>query len=657
MTENAPVFLPSRALPTPPDSPRKRRRHLRESEETNGEMSLEQYLYRSDPYRSTSIAHPLPYPLTIKPAADSIRSNVSQYHTSILEILNTYGFSGECYISVDEVTKPNYPGGEKPTVILRIQYLHNAILPLVLGEARDHIHNMLLQNGVSLDIEIVDLQNCFQPSLFIIQPDDPTVGPYEEAREGLIQLLTRELSESWRTLCLFNVGSSESKAIAAIVIFIDPQTYCDWTSLQRSILQEVRQFLDATISLGVEFLPGGASFVADISAQTSVPPETHQNIQGAEPKSMLDLMDGIGRLQMGMSIGLKGEQGGGTMGGFVTIQRGDIISQGILTNYHVVRPSTPMVTDTDRKGISFGHSNCPTIEVIYPVTKDAKKTQEEAQDNREILRKRLEYLIERENNYNLIERKLSHAELGHLTDTEAKYWISENALQAVKDMPIKIGNVLYASGLGVMGSSILDWAFVEITEPGVKKFFRRGSMPNIPRSSRPNRYEARDVLESAGTPLWGFQVMRKGAWYCMVGRTTEEAGVCNGALASCHWRKDEARYDEAGNKVILAEVTHEYVVLNKQLYEYDSKQSPFCHSGDSGSFIINADGYVCGLLYGYLCSSSGPIGTSVNAGLVTCMGDVQKSVEALATPRDIHGRPIGVPAKLSLPELQSSPIV
>lgn len=42
-------------LPTPPLSPRKRRRHLRESDDAEGDMSLEQYLQLVKVYRSTSM--------------------------------------------------------------------------------------------------------------------------------------------------------------------------------------------------------------------------------------------------------------------------------------------------------------------------------------------------------------------------------------------------------------------------------------------------------------------------------------------------------------------------------------------------------------------------------------------------------------------------
>lgn len=104
-------------------------------------------------------------------------------------------------------TTARYPGGDQPVLTLRINYWRDAVIPRVLGEARDRIRELLVQNGISIDIEIVDSQNCFRPSLFAIKPDDQAVAPFEQARGQLIDLLTRELGERWRNLCLFNVGS------------------------------------------------------------------------------------------------------------------------------------------------------------------------------------------------------------------------------------------------------------------------------------------------------------------------------------------------------------------------------------------------------------------------------------------------------------------
>ncbi|KAJ9316435.1 hypothetical protein DTO271D3_3240 [Paecilomyces variotii] len=642
MAERTPSFLP-----TPPDSPRKRRRHLRESDETNGWMSLERYLYRTDPYRSTTVTHPLPYPLSIEPANDAIKRRISQYHTHIEAILSDYGFHGPHEIDVNVVTKPGYPGGDQPVVALRINCWRAAVIPRVPGEARDRIYELLARNGISIDIEIVDSQNCFRPSLFAIKPDDQAVAPFEQARGRLIGVLTRELGERWSNLCLFNVGSFKEKATASIVVMVDPGTNCDWSGLRFSMLREVGH--DPNISLQVEFLPGEASPLLT-SVPRSLQPEQDTD-EGIPPLSQLDKMDRIGRLQRGMSIGLRGEEGGGTMGGFVTITRGRVTHRGILTSYDVVRPSIPASTviETDRKGISIDRPNCPKIEIIYPATKDARATKEDAKSMLEQTKTRLNGMIQRKDNRKLVGKEVKTAELKRIEDVEKAYDRRQQTLQAVQGMPTRIGEVEFASGMGVSGATLLDWAFVEITEPEAQKFFRCDQVPQVPVRMRPCIDTSKQVHFSfQEEPLNGIGVMEKGEYYAMVGRTSgTQTGICNGTQASCHWRKNHIRYDEFGEAVDAAQITHEYVIINEMRKGNKTFQDPFCQPGDSGAFMINTKGEVCGLLYGYL-DTYVSLSDYIYSGLATCMGSIKLSIQALTTPRDAQGRPTGIPVELGL---------
>ena len=75
-------------LMTQPPSPGKRRRFLRESEDIDGEMSLEDYLYRSDPFRSSTFEHPWPLPLMMKEPEVELRFDGPRFRPFLPEILS-----------------------------------------------------------------------------------------------------------------------------------------------------------------------------------------------------------------------------------------------------------------------------------------------------------------------------------------------------------------------------------------------------------------------------------------------------------------------------------------------------------------------------------------------------------------------------------------
>lgn len=286
-------------------------------------MCIEDYLYRSDPFRCTSVNHPLPYPISTGPASSIITAEASRHYAPIADILKEYGFYGRYDINVVEITRPKYPGGERPTTTLLIQYRSGTVFPCVPERACDEIRNLLHRNLVDLHVEIVDVEHCFMPSLFAISPEHPTVQPYEQAKNDLIQILLKELRNNWRSLCLFQVGSSKKNAVASIVVLVDPRTNADFSNIGLWMLREVRRFLDPNTPLQIEFLPGDASqFPGDRTSPSSPPSQGSGG--GAIALSQLHLMDGVRRLQCGMSIGIKGIEDGGTMGGFITFKRKNV---------------------------------------------------------------------------------------------------------------------------------------------------------------------------------------------------------------------------------------------------------------------------------------------------------------------------------------------
>ncbi|KAL1848195.1 hypothetical protein Plec18170_008105 [Paecilomyces lecythidis] len=367
-------------------------------------------------------------------------------------------------------------------------------------------------------------------------------------------------------------------------------------------------------------------------------------------------MDGIGRLKMGMSISPKGQDSiAGTMGGFVTFTRDGVTHQGLLTTYDVVRPFISTATEADRNSISIDRPSCPNIEIIYPAIKDARQTMIHAEAEVKELKEQLDKLTERKNNYELVGKELGLTELERLDIVQKQLEDCGKALQAVQGIPFRIGKVIFASGMGFSGTALLNWAFVEITEPGVLKFFRRDQMPDVPECQRPYRQlpntnsHNKIVFYFQGQSLTRIGVLEKGEFCVTVGRSSgTQVGFCNGTKASCLWRKNKIRYDGNGNTADAAKITHEYVVVSEYGIAGRIRDQPFCEPGDSGAFLINPKAEVCGLLYGYMSGTWAEPEWYVNVGLVTCMKDVSMSIQALATPRDAQGNPTGT-VELDLP--------
>ena len=115
--------------------------------------------------------------------------------------------------------------------------------------------------------------------------------------------------------------------------------------------------------------------------------------------------------------------------------------------------------------------------------------------------------------------------------------------------------------------------------------------------------------------------------------------------------------------LVELDYTEELVILNREVGEWIDEPSDFCQPGDSGSWLIDSNQEVAGLLFGSITGLCGPLnknrltsGPYVNAGLVTSMAEVQKSIAAWITLRDSNGAPTGLPGVLSLPPTLESPI-
>lgn len=103
-------------LPSPPRPPRERRRWLRDSDDSAGKMAIETYIYRSEPYRLSTVSVPLPLPMK-----DVVsRANLDLEDPGSAELLSQME---RVAFRVLNILKPGYPDGDGPVETLRLEGL------------------------------------------------------------------------------------------------------------------------------------------------------------------------------------------------------------------------------------------------------------------------------------------------------------------------------------------------------------------------------------------------------------------------------------------------------------------------------------------------------------------------------------------------------
>ncbi len=646
---------------TLPVTPQERRQLLQTAQAAKIWMSIEKYLLKTDPYRCSTSNARFPLPLTLNRTDPSLTQQLQEdkgLRSLILYFLTKYGLL-EPDFDFYNVSKPAYPNGgdvQVPMLIINVD-VGDEVSTTGWQPVSLFLHNLLCQRGYrGVCVEIQDRNRYFQPSLFPLSPGDSAVKSYEAVRKVLIEIIRKELPHSWSMMSIFKVGRDSTQAMPMIVVMVQPLAKQNWWEMKKQMGKITR--------LGIEFVIG--------SCQPLTPPVASCNQPGRQLTAGLTPWP-----KLGCSIGVEGEQGAGTLGGFVTLSCGGKDHRGILTCAHVVEPpSSARVSikqKADREGTRYeDKASEPTkTKVRYFAQKDIEVTKDLVQTRTSFLRERI--------------GELTHSETMRTTmmgdEPRAKDRIEilklelaefESMLPTLERMPISIGRVLISSGKAISATkSSLDWAFVEVDSKSKEIFDNpdKNLLP-LPKSSgiygkNASSYDKglENYLAIGGrNQVHGFSEVRKGHWYFKVGRTTDvTTGICHGTEVYCNLIgiKHRTRYDETKMRPTLERVdyTEELVIMNRQSGQAVHEQSDFCQSGDSGAWLIDVNHCVAGLLFGSMTGLCGPpnkdqprTGTYVNAGLVTSMTEVQKSIAAWTTPRDSNGAPTGSPGVLSLPQ-------
>lgn len=641
-------------LPSPPASPTrapapgppsKRRRELSESEENEGPMTIEAYLYRTDPYRSTDLRPLWPLPLVREKCDEIITTRLNspqglRLREQVIACLKDHGIATSNF-NVFSCTKPSYARNQNQ-LILKVDVAVTDLEPTdKWSSARRGIGKCLSNFGFdNIKVEILDESRAFVLSLLPIDHNSVAVKAYKQVEEEILRLLERKLTMEWTTMSLYRVKRPGLDISNAVVIMVKPYTHYDWNILKVQVGELLSKGYDAIKvppyarpTIEVEVTPG---------VYTTLPPEDDKEPESI--RSALDLQENLTAWpKMGEGIGFSNKDGGGTLGGFFKLHVGNQVHWGILTNYHVVDRSETPDSLADAFGTAYG-SRVYSTQLVYPTREDVRLTLGEIQKELPTLSQALKDSTaqKKEREWMGLSTRRQNMEIAH---NEPEYARLEALEKLCQQMPKVLGNVLVSSGRALSHrKEVLDWAFVEMSSidfsrvqnmnclPVVRDFEteldKKQSISRRDLGQAGPRYNNRDPQYQ----IQGFTDVQRGQWYFKIGRTSGiTTGICNGVENNSNISHYRQVYDEFGRplNVVYCKRSSDWVILNCDPLGA-AAQREFCKPGDSGSLIIDSNGYCAGILFGSLRGFAGPLnkwGTDyADCGTVTTMSTVQKSI-------------------------------
>ena len=523
---------------------------------------------------------------------------------------------------------------------------------------------MLDDHGFSgVEVEIQDPDRYYQPSLFPIPPKHPAVAIYKAVRKDLLGQIQDTIGSAWQALSLYNVGRTANVKKPTVVLMVDPLSQHDWNILAASLEAIVgRQQGNSGPKLQVEIVPG---------TWGQNPPAS-----GMPGQSFLESFST--HPLPGTSIGVGGERGGGTLGGYFVMRSPTKQHNGFLTNSHVVAPPSTSPIGAIQEFVALGlpytapEKNHGRTWLQYFAEKDVEATVVHGTEVIKELKANITDIEAQERTYDERGRLTAEKKAEDQSSKDnLKTTIQETkeSLRAAKAMPRLLGRTILASGRALTNNrKTLDYAFVEGP---------RGNTQLPPRAmfagarAYPNNLGINQTLTFAeGSKYRAFSSIQPGQWYFKLGRTTGlTAGVCNGVetwikpayqhtLWDANGKLQEIR--RAGKKLQVDKKTgllkrgedgkpkeeegddsfyyaSEWVIINGSTDPSSWRtQEQFCNPGDSGSLIIDCDGKVAGILWGDLMGWCGPMDSYrlyIGAGLVTDINDVKTAMRmALGWP-------------------------
>ncbi|PGH16505.1 hypothetical protein AJ80_05190 [Polytolypa hystricis UAMH7299] len=201
------------------------------------------------------------------------------------------------------------PDPENITLLIHCKGLENLSVA-ALEEIRDSFQN----SGWWHQVEFVDYDQVNAP-LRCISPDDPIVREWEETQKERVLRMIDDLE--WQTVDVFHCGTAIEKDECPVTVIISA-----WDATSDVWWEHVLPHIRAECGLEVRLLQAS-------SMQATSPDDA---------ATRLAVEAFTGPLAIGGSLGPLGENGTGTLGGFIKLEWPDGKTEWLgLTNHHVVR--------------------------------------------------------------------------------------------------------------------------------------------------------------------------------------------------------------------------------------------------------------------------------------------------------------------------------
>ncbi|KAI9711416.1 MAG: hypothetical protein M1812_007161 [Candelaria pacifica] len=543
---------------TPPDSPRKRRRQNRFSEENAGEKPINAFLAEVDSYRRGAPDIPRLMPLFNVPIKEGSQfiTRSDELRQATIEVLDRYEIPYTSIGGYNRTTGDGEKREAKETIV--VYALQDSTASW--GPAAQECAGLYKVKGFpQLQIEIL------HPEKFHIAHKHPFPDTHQilekwdwaTVGQAVLAAVRQHLSSLWCSVGVYYYGKTLETSNPTLLITVDENATADWVatgSVLEKILDE-HQIGQAVGLLQVEFKPGYISLAeGQVMALDDLPPQA----------------------AVGSSIGIENEEDGGTMGGYVVLRKGNERIYCALTTHHVVLPSDPALEKRhDDKGITIGQTDQSTATtIVYPCKSDLEAT---ASNARLILNDAQSELakVQKEINEGLDSRQNQLKVFICNRDINLQQPILARC-QALRQQPV-LGKVIASSGkrLPMPDGSLMDWALIRLANQSFnsnsgylvdqRMGFRFRLDPNLP------------IIETGDLELQGV--------YAKKGRTT---GVTIGRVNQIQQLIKWSKEGESNVETLQWEIIP--VSENTDI-------RGFADIGDSGAFVMDQERRIVALLF------------------------------------------------------------